>query len=142
MANNNMKTWLSAYWDADNIRYNITDEDIRENVEWASGKLDYHCTRGIPVCNVDTHSLRSGGAMALALSGYSDTQIQKMGRWKGASFKEYIHEDLACYSKGMSKDMKRTFGFVNIAAGANHEIMVDVTNTMMVTDYNTHAASA
>jgi len=39
---------------------------------------------------VDTHSLRSGGANALALAGYTETQIQKMGRWKGATFKEYI----------------------------------------------------
>ena len=50
-------------------------------------ELDYFGTRGIPVDNVDPHSLRIGGEMALALSGYSDTQIQKMGRWKGASFK-------------------------------------------------------
>ena len=55
--------------------------------------------------------------MALALSGYSGTQIQKMVRWKVASFKEYIHGYLACYSGGMSKDMKISFGFVNIAAG-------------------------
>ena len=65
-----------------------------------------------------------------------------MGRWKGVSFKEYIHEDLACYSMGMSKDTKRLFGFVNIAAGANKDVMVDVTNTMMVTDYNTWASTA
>ena len=64
--------------------------------------------------------------MALAPYGYSDTQIQKMGRWKGASFKEYIHEDLACYSGGMLRDTRRSFGFVNIAAGANKDILVDV----------------
>ena len=79
--------------------------------------------------------------MALALSGYSDTQIQKMGRWKGASFKEYIHEDFACYSGGMSKDMKRSFGFFNIASGANRDVIVDVTNYMMVTDYNTGSSA-
>ncbi len=42
----------------------------------------------------------------MALSGYSDTQIQKMGRWKGATFKEYIREELECYSAGMSLHMK------------------------------------
>ncbi len=47
---------------------------------------------------VDTHSLCSGGANAPVLSGYLDTQIQKMGRWKGTTFKEYIREELACYS--------------------------------------------
>ena len=77
--------------------------------------------------------------MELALSGYSDTQIQKMGRWKGASFKEYIQEDLACYSGGMSRDMKISFGFMNISAGSKRDVIVDVTNNMTVTDYNTVA---
>ena len=75
--------------------------------------------------------MRSGGANALALSGYSDTQIQKMGRWRGATFKEYVREDLACYSKGMSRDMKRKFGFVNIAGGA----FTDVTNAVVASQY-------
>ena len=68
---------------------------MRLNVKFTAIKLDYFGTRGIPVDNVDTHSLRSGGAMALDLYGYYNTQIQKMVRWKGASFKECIHKDLA-----------------------------------------------
>ena len=39
----------------------------------------------------------------------------------------------------MSKDTKISFRFVNIAAGSNRDVLVDVTNTMMVTDYNTGA---
>ena len=77
--------------------------------------------------------------MALALSGYYGTQIHKMGRWKGSSFKEYMHEDLACYSGWILKDMKRSFCFVNIAAGAKRDVLVDVTNTMIATAYNTGA---
>jgi hypothetical protein len=42
--------------------------------------LQYPATRGIPIKRIDTHSLRSGSANALAQLGYSDTQIQKMGR--------------------------------------------------------------
>ncbi len=64
--------------------------------------IEYPETRGIPIELIDTHSLRCGGANALALSGFSDTQIQKMGRWRGATFKEYIREQLACYSQGMT----------------------------------------
>ena len=41
----------------------------------------------------------------------------------------------------MSKDVKISFGFVNIAAGANRGVLVDVTNTMVVTDYNTGASA-
>ena len=130
-------TLLSAYWQ-DGKRFNVTDQDIREGLKWAAAKLDYPASRGIPIERIDTHSLRIGGACALALAGFSDTQIQKMGRWRGATFKEYIREELSIYSEGMSKAMKKKFGFVNIAAGVYH----DVTNSCVMNDYNSHAAAA
>ena len=77
----------------------------------------------------------------MAMSGYSGTQIQKMGRFKLVPFKEYIHEDLACYSEGMSRDMKISFDFVNIVVGANEDVLADMTNTIMVTEYNTGASA-
>jgi hypothetical protein len=89
----------------------------------AATLLQYPSTRGIPIARIDTHLLRSGGANALVLLGYSDTQIQKMGRWKGATFKEYIREELTCYSAGMSTNMKCNFKFVNISGNAYHDIM-------------------
>ena len=52
-------------------------------------------------------------------------QIQKMGQWRGATFKEYIREELACYTRGMSRDMKRKFNFINIAGNAFTEIPAD-----------------
>ncbi len=63
--------------------------------------LEYPILKGIPIERINTHSLRSGGANALALAGYSDMQIQKMGRWRGATFKEYVQNELACFSMGM-----------------------------------------
>ena len=63
--------------------------------------LQYPELKGIPVERVDTHSLRSGGANALSLIRlFTDREIQKMGRWRSATFKEYIREELACFSKG------------------------------------------
>ena len=116
-------TFMSAYF-VDGGRHDLSDKDMREGLKWAAAKLEYPKERGIPIERVDTHSLRMGGANALALAGYSDTQIQKMGRWRGATFKEYIRDELACFSVGMSKDMSRRFGFVNVAAG----LMTDVTD--------------
>ena len=78
--------------------------------------------QGISIERIDTHSLCSGGANALALSGYSDTQIQNMGRWKGATFKEYICEELACYSAGMSTNMQQKFKFVNVSSNAYNDV--------------------
>ena len=92
----------------------VTGEDISKGLKMAATLLEYPETRGIPIELIDTHSLQCGGANALALSGFSDTQIQKMGRWRGATFKEYIREQLACYSEGMTTKMKRNFKFVNV----------------------------
>ena len=115
----------------------VMDEDIRASVKMAAAVLNYPELRGIPVERVDTHSLRSGGANALALAGYTETQIQKMGRWKGATFKEYISDQLHCFAAGMSKSMSQQFGFVNIAGGAYS----DVTNTAVATNYNVNVVS-
>ncbi len=48
-----------------------------------------------------------------------------MGRWHGATFKEYIREELACFSEGMSRSMKRTFDFVNSIAGNAFNTITD-----------------
>ena len=61
-----------------------------------------------------------------------------MGCWQGATFKEYIREELSCFSEGMSKDMKRKFNFVNISGGVFH----DVTHAAMVSEYDSHHAPA
>ncbi len=81
------KALLSAFF-CKGTRYDVTGDDISKGLKMAATLLNYPSMRGIPIERIDTHSLRSGGANALALSGYLDTQIQKMGRWKGATFKE------------------------------------------------------
>jgi hypothetical protein len=118
------KTFLSSYW-LRGTRAVATAEHISRALKQAATELKYPITKGIPIERINTHSLWSGGANALALAGYSDTQIQKMGRWREATFKEYIREELACYARGMSRDMKRKFNFVNIAGNAFTEIPAD-----------------
>lgn len=125
------KTELSAFF-VDGERFDVRDKDIRASLKFAATMLDYPTVKGIQITDVDTHSLRAGGATALALAGYSDTQIQKMGRWRGATFKEYIREELSCYSRGMSRNMKKKFNFVNIANGTFR----DVTAAAVATDYH------
>ena len=137
-----MDTLLSAYWEENGTPTHVTDNDIRGSIKWAAERLNYPTERGIPIELVDTHSLRIGGACSLALAGYSETQIQKMGRWRGATFKEYIREQLACYSKGMSTSMKKVHGFVNIAGGADTDVPVDITDTVMTMEFNTAAVAA
>jgi hypothetical protein len=120
------KTLLSAYWDDSDNRHHVTDNDIRLALKWADQELDYPETCGIPIERIDTRSLRGGGANALSLNRYSDTQIQKLGRWKGESFKEYIREELASFLSGMSKAMKKCRKYMVVSGGAYHELPEDL----------------
>ena len=79
------KSLLSSYW-TNGTRADVKAEDLSQALKTAAMELLYPTTRGIPTARINMHSLRSGGANALALAGYSDTQIQKMGRWRGATF--------------------------------------------------------
>ena len=54
-----------------------------------------------------------------------------MGRWRSATFKEYIQNELHCYAIGMSTNMHQSFHFVNIAGGVYH----DVTNDLVEEPY-------
>ena len=130
-------TFLSAFF-VQSVRFDVTDNDIRGSLKQAAVALHYPEFKGIPIARIDTHSLRSGGANALSLAGYSDREIQKMGRWRSATFKEYIREELACFSTGMSKSMKRHFQFVNIAGG----VYTDVTDQVIPLPYNSIIAAS
>jgi hypothetical protein len=65
-----------------------------------------------------------------------------MGRWRGATFKEYVREELASFSEGMLTKMKQKFHFVNMAGNS----MYDITENIIATDYTlnrtTEAAGA
>jgi hypothetical protein len=71
-------TFLSKFW-MDGVRLDVTVENISRALKSAAAKLQYPTTKGIPIDRINTHSLCSGGANALALAGYSDNQIQKNG---------------------------------------------------------------
>jgi hypothetical protein len=102
-------------------RYDVTGEDISRGLKMAATLLHYPTTRGIPIKRIDTHSL-----------------CRKMERWKGTTCKECIREELACYSAGMSTNMKRTFKFVKVSGNAYN----DVTATCIEEDYTINPSGA
>jgi hypothetical protein len=55
-------------------------------------------------------------------------------------FKEYIQEELTCFSQGMSKSMRKKFDFVNVAGNAFNTITDDLINREY--KINVSAASA
>ena len=136
---NNPETFLAAYWDATGKRKNVSDANLRAALKMGATLLRYPVVRGIPIDRIDTHSLRGGGANALHLNGYSDREIQKMGRWRSDAFKEYISEHLSTFTEGMSKNMKRSFNFVNVEGGVLHNITKEVVELSFE---NEHASCA
>ncbi len=66
-----------------------------------------------------SHSHWTGGQVGLwCKPNQSHRKRQtKMGRWHGATFKEYFQEELVCYARNMSR-MKHKFNFVNIKGNA------------------------
>ena len=129
----NKKTYLSAYWFGGR-RKDLTAENMSAALKFATTALNYPYLKGITIDRVDTHYLITGGANALLLAGYSDRDIQKMGRRRGETFKEYIREELHCFVGDISTAMKQEFKFVNIAIRAYRKL-VDVTRTTVVSDY-------
>ena len=124
---NDRTEWLSAFQDGGRTQHVIA-KDISSALKFAATKLDYPNERIIPIDRIDTHSIRAGGANALSLMGYKEHQIQKMGRWRGKTFKEYISDCLSNFTDGMSKAMSTPLKFVNIAAAGQSVNIQDVTN--------------
>ena len=131
------KTLLYTYFSG-GVRQGVIDQNIRDSIKREAKEIEYPAVQGIPIKRINTQSLCRGGANTLALAGYSDTHIQNMGRWRGATFKESICKDLACNSKGMYRYTKRNFNIVNIAGGAYHDSPI----TVMIMDYTSQAPAA
>jgi hypothetical protein len=93
----------------------VRPADLRTALNTAVLELDLK-NNGIDVSLISLHSFRAGGAMALKLSGASDTTIMKFGRWKSLTFLQYIHNQIAHISAGVSKAMSTKITYTNIAA--------------------------
>lgn len=113
---------LCDYYDNTTEQWSaITADQMRQLVKTTVTKLDLK-SRGIVAELVGSHSLRSGGAMALKLHGIDDITIKKMGRWSSLTFTMYIHTQIAHLSAGISSKMSTTLPYVNIAAvGVGHQ---------------------
>ena len=106
---------ISTYWDHIG-KGNITDVDIRVALRRAVILLDLQ-KNGITSDRVGTHSLRSGGAMALKFAGAKPEEIMKMGRWSGVTFLMYIHDQIAETSEGWTQKMSTPRSYFNLEGG-------------------------
>lgn len=93
--------------------HDVTQRQMLRRVRRAVRNLKLE-VQGIDVDIIGNHSLRSGGAMALKLAGFSDSEIMKFGRWKSNTWTMYIHNQIAHLSKGVASGMSQPIPFLNI----------------------------
>ncbi len=91
----------------------VTNDDIMHAICTSIPHLQ-HCLKGYKPKIVGTHSLRSGGAMALFLSGSSPKAIMKMGRWTSTTFMTYIHEQVDTLNQDAAVKMSQDVTFANL----------------------------
>ena len=72
------------------------------NSTWFADKLKQEAFKSGLRGDVTPHSLRIGAATTAWRAGFSDSQIQTLGRWKSDSFKKYLRKS--------SKDSARLSG--------------------------------
>jgi hypothetical protein len=114
--NGSSSNLICDVWDSASSSWTqITSKHMLLSITQAVKSLRLH-NNGIDADLVGPHSLRAGGAMALKLTGNDDTTIMKMGRWSGLTFLQYIHNQIAHISVGLSDKMSTRLEFINIAA--------------------------
>ena len=93
---------------------------------FSTGCLDSERTSSCPPSLLDfndmdigLHSLRSGGAMAIFLSGVSTIIIKRIGRWSSDAFLEYIREQVESFTFGVAQRMLDFEHFHTINASAS-----------------------
>ena len=64
--------------------------------------------------DIGLHSIRSGGAMAMFLSGTSVIVIMRVGCWSSEAFLEYIRDQVESFTKGVSHRMLEVEEFFNL----------------------------
>jgi hypothetical protein len=66
---------------------------------------------GYSLDRIGSHSLRSGGAINLAMNGYDQVVIMKMGRWSSNTFLTYIQSQIGELTQGIATNMARPMRF-------------------------------
>jgi hypothetical protein len=91
----------------------LSDRNIGIAVRWGA-TADSLISRGYTLDCISLHSLRAGGAMAMKLSGASDSTIMRVGRWSSLTYLTYIHSQIGALTAGVAWKMSKAFTFQNV----------------------------
>jgi hypothetical protein len=78
--------------------------------------------------DIGLHSIRSGGAMAMFLSGISVIIIQRVGRWSSEAFLEYIRDQVESFTMGVSNKMLQYEEFFSLDQRKDDSIKEPITD--------------
>ncbi len=91
----------------------VLDQFITVAVRWGA-TFDCLLDKGYTLDRVSSHSLWPGGAMAIKLSGATDSTIMRIGRWMSLTYLIYIHSQIGALSTGVAWKMSQEFTFQNV----------------------------
>lgn len=105
-------TPVSAVWRNNRIEH-IKSKDIIDSINAAAESIGWD-KLGVSPGDYGTHSIRSGGAMAMALDDIPAFRIMMIGRWSSDAFLRYIRKQIDQFSHNISKRMNKHMHFRHI----------------------------
>ena len=105
-------TPVSAVWRNNRIEH-ITSKNIVNAIDNAAEAIGY-ANLGVEKGDFGTHSIRSGGAMAMALDDVPPFRIMMIGRWSSDAFLKYIRKQVDQFSHNISSRMNKHMHFRHI----------------------------
>jgi hypothetical protein len=91
----------------------ITNSFLLKQIRYTCRICGDHKTFGFYSTKIGTHSLRSGGAMALFLNNHLVHKIMIFGRWSSDAFLVYIRPQVLKWTNNMSEDMIKDDSFLD-----------------------------
>lgn len=105
-------TPVSAVWKNDRIEH-ITSKQIVDAINTAATSIGCE-SLGVKKGDFGTHSIRSGGAMAMYLDEVPIYTIMMIGRWSSDAFLKYIRKQVESFSHNIAKRMNKHMHFRHI----------------------------
>lgn len=96
----NDESFVCKFIDKKGNGMDIQADHARQRL-WAIVSVMGEEVLGFDIDDVGLHSIRSGGVMAMFLSGTSPIVIKKIGRWSSKAFLEYIREQVEDFTAGV-----------------------------------------
>ncbi len=96
-----------------NKTYEITDKDMIKVLRNAVSEIGKDIL-GFEASEIGTHSLRSGGAMAMCLASIEPYRIKLIGRWKSDAFMKYIRKQIEEFTQDISNRMIQNEDFRHV----------------------------